>query len=107
MHEELNIPISIEIPDEVSSINLNMIDLSRSIGIILDNAIEASTEIDDPMSFRRLVLESENSVTFIVIDKCADDIPRIHELQKLFSKGEGRGLGINLKKLLIMQTMSY
>ncbi|NGQ64660.1 ATP-binding protein [Staphylococcus aureus] len=36
--QEMNIPISIEIPDEVSSINLNMIDLSRSIGIILDNA---------------------------------------------------------------------
>lgn len=47
--QEMNIPISIEIPDEVSSINLNMIDLSRSIGIILDNAIEASTEIDDPI----------------------------------------------------------
>ncbi len=45
----MNIPIHIEIPDEVSSINLNMIDLSRSIGIILDNAIEASTEIDDPI----------------------------------------------------------
>ncbi len=33
--QEMNIPISIEIPDEVSSINLNMIDLSRSIGLFL------------------------------------------------------------------------
>ncbi len=45
----MNIPISIEIPDEVSQHNLNIIDLSRSIGIILDNAIEASIEIDDPI----------------------------------------------------------
>jgi hypothetical protein len=36
--QEMSIPISIEIPDEVTHINLNMIDLSRSIGIILDNA---------------------------------------------------------------------
>lgn len=33
--QEMNIPISIEIPDEVSSINLNMIDLSRSIVLFL------------------------------------------------------------------------
>ncbi|HDA3940387.1 TPA: GHKL domain-containing protein [Staphylococcus aureus] len=96
---QMNIPISIEIPDEVSSINLNMIDLSRSIGIILDNAIEASTEIDDPI-IRVAFIESENSVTFIVMNKCADDIPRIHELfQESFStKGEGRGLGLSTLK---------
>ncbi|EML5061596.1 GHKL domain-containing protein [Staphylococcus aureus] len=97
--QEMNFPISIEIPDEVSSINLNMIDLSRSIGIILDNAIEASTEIDDPI-IRVAFIESENSVTFIVMNKCADDIPRIHELfQESFStKGEGRGLGLSTLK---------
>ncbi|MBR8996657.1 GHKL domain-containing protein, partial [Staphylococcus aureus] len=97
--QEMNIPISIEIPDEVTRINLNMIDLSRSIGIILDNAIEASSEIDDPI-IRVAFIESENSVTFIVMNKCADDIPRIHELfQESFStKGEGRGLGLSTLK---------
>ena len=97
--QEMSIPISIEIPDEVKRINLNMIDLSRSIGIILDNAIEASTEIDDPI-IRVAFIESENSVTFIVMNKCADDIPRIHELfQESFStKGEGRGLGLSTLK---------
>lgn len=103
--QEMNIPISIEIPDEVSSINLNMIDLSRSIGIILDNAIEASTEIDDPI-IRVAFIESENSVTFIVMNKCADDIPRIHELfQESFStKGEGRGLGLSTLKEIALAT---
>lgn len=97
--QEMSIPISIEIPDEVTHINLNMIDLSRSIGIILDNAIEASTEIDDPI-IRVAFIESENSVTFIVMNKCTDDIPRIHELfQESFStKGEGRGLGLSTLK---------
>lgn len=95
--QEMSIPISIEIPDEVT--HMNMIDLSRSIGIILDNAIEASTEIDDPI-IRVAFIESENSVTFIVMNKCADDIPRIHELfQESFStKGEGRGLGLSTLK---------
>ena len=59
--QEMSIPISIEIPDEVKRINLNMIDLSRSIGIILDNAIEASTEIDDP-SFALHLLKVKSNV---------------------------------------------
>lgn len=52
------------------------------------------------LSFRVAFIESENSVTFIVMNKCADDIPRIHELfQESFStKGEGRGLGLSTLK---------
>ncbi|HDG4901245.1 TPA: GHKL domain-containing protein [Staphylococcus aureus] len=101
-HDYVNILTTLSefiIPDEVTRINLNMIDLSRSIGIILDNAIEASSEIDDPI-IRVAFIESENSVTFIVMNKCADDIPRIHELfQESFStKGEGRGLGLSTLK---------
>ncbi|WP_141708527.1 GHKL domain-containing protein, partial [Staphylococcus aureus] len=95
----MSIPISIEIPDEVTHINLNMIDLSRSIGIILYNAIEASSEIDDPI-IRVAFIERENSVPFIGLNKWADDIPRLHELcPEIFSpKGEGRGLGLSTLK---------
>ncbi|EHJ07215.1 quorum-sensing sensor histidine kinase AgrC [Staphylococcus simiae] len=97
--QEMNIPISIEVPEEMNHIDMNMIDLSRSIGIILDNAIEASNEIDDPI-IRVAFLEDSGTITFIVMNKCRDDIPRIHELfQENFStKGQNRGLGLSTLK---------
>ncbi|MBO1198324.1 GHKL domain-containing protein [Staphylococcus simiae] len=97
--QEMNIPISIEVPEEMNHIDMNMIDLSRSIGIILDNAIEASNEIDDPI-IRVAFLEDNGTITFIVMNKCRDDIPRIHELfQENFStKGQNRGLGLSTLK---------
>lgn len=97
--QEMNIPISIEVPEEMNYIDMNMIDLSRSIGIILDNAIEASNEIDDPI-IRVAFLEDNDTITFIVMNKCRDDIPRIHELfQENFStKGQNRGLGLSTLK---------
>lgn len=75
----MNILISIEILDEVICINLNMIDLSCSIGIIFDNVIEVLSEIDDFIIWV-VFIESENLVMFIVMNKCVDDILCIYEL---------------------------
>lgn len=40
--QEKNIRISIEVPEHIDHIDMNTISLSRIIGIIIDNAIEAS-----------------------------------------------------------------
>ncbi|MDN8954994.1 GHKL domain-containing protein, partial [Staphylococcus aureus] len=55
--------------------------------------------IDDHI-IRFAFIESENSVMFIFMNNCSDDIPRIHELfQESFStKCEGRGLGLSTLK---------
>lgn len=97
--QEKNVPINIEVPDEIDQVDMNTVDLSRIIGIILDNAIEASEKIDEPL-IRVALMKDDNVVTFIVMNKCADDIPRIHELfQENFStKGENRGLGLTTLK---------
>ena len=47
--QEKNIPISIEVPELVEHIEMNTIDLSRIIGIITDNAIEASEALEDAL----------------------------------------------------------
>ena len=47
--QEKAIPISIEVPDEIDKIEMNTIEFSRISGIILDNAIEASEVLDDPL----------------------------------------------------------
>ena len=97
--QEKNIPISIEVPELVEHIEMNTINLSRVIGIIIDNAIEASEDLDDAL-IRIAFINTEASVMFIVMNKCKENMPRIHELfQERFStKGENRGLGLSTLK---------
>lgn len=95
--QEKNISISIEVPEPIDKINMPIIDLSRVIGIILDNAIEASETITEDALIRvAFIKNSDISVTFIVMNKCEDDIPRVHTLfQENFSTKPGnRGLGL-------------
>ena len=99
--QEKEIPISIEVPDEIDNINMNTIELSRITGIILDNAIEASEALEDPL-IRIAFIDNEESVTFIVMNKCSDNTPKIHELfeEGFSTKGDNRGLGLSTLKEL-------
>ena len=97
--QEKNIPISIEVPELIDHIEMNTVDLSRIIGIIIDNAIEASEELEDAL-IRIAFINVETSVMLIVMNKCKEDMPKIHELfQDSFStKGDNRGLGLTTLK---------
>ncbi|WP_412521431.1 quorum-sensing sensor histidine kinase AgrC [Staphylococcus simulans] len=103
--QENNVRVSVEVPDEINHISLDMIDLSRVMGIILDNAIEASTEIDDPL-IQIGFMKSNKAVMIIVMNKCAKDIPKVHELFKesFSTKGPNRGLGLSTLREIIDQT---
>ena len=63
----------------IDHIEMNTVDLSRIIGIIIDNAIEASEELEDAL-IRIAFINVETSVMFIVMNKCKEDMPKIHEL---------------------------
>lgn len=99
--QEKRIPISIEVPDEIDRIDMNTVELSRIIGIIVDNAIEASENLEEPL-INIAFIDNEESVTFIVMNKCSNDIPKIHELfeQGFSTKGDNRGLGLSTLKEL-------
>ena len=99
--QEKRIPISIEVPDEIDRIDMNTVELSRIIGIIVDNAIEASENLEEPL-INIAFIDNEESVTFIVMNKCSEDIPKIHELfeQGFSTKGDNRGLGLSTLKEL-------
>ncbi|WP_337234354.1 quorum-sensing sensor histidine kinase AgrC [Staphylococcus epidermidis] len=96
--QEKRIPISIEVPDEIDRIDMNTVELSR---IIVDNAIEASENLEEPL-INIAFIDNEESVTFIVMNKCSEDIPKIHELfeQGFSTKGDNRGLGLSTLKEL-------
>lgn len=102
--QEKAIPISIEVPDEIDKIEMNTIEFSRISGIILDNAIEASEVLDDPL-IQIAFINNDESVTFIVMNKCSDDTPKIHELfeEGFSTKGDNRGLGLSTLKELTDQ----
>ncbi|MDK9858438.1 quorum-sensing sensor histidine kinase AgrC [Staphylococcus equorum] len=101
--QEKNIRISIEVPETIEKIEMPIINLSRVIGILLDNAIEASEIIvDDPLIRIAFIKNEDDSVMFIVMNKCDTDMPRVHTLfQENFStKGKNRGLGLSTLKEL-------
>ncbi|WP_057492983.1 quorum-sensing sensor histidine kinase AgrC [Staphylococcus epidermidis] len=99
--QEKRIPISIEVPDEIDRIDMNTVELSRIISIITDNAIEASENLEEPL-INIAFIDNDESVTFIVMNKCSEDIPKIHELfeQGFSTKGDNRGLGLSTLKEL-------
>jgi two-component system sensor histidine kinase AgrC len=99
--QEMNISISVEVNEQITKIDMPTIDLSRIIGIIIDNAIKASENIDeDPLIRVAFLKNSDVSVTFIVMNKCEDDIPRVHTLfQENFTTKKGNsGLGLSTLK---------
>ncbi|UTG99736.1 GHKL domain-containing protein [Macrococcoides canis] len=104
--QNAGIPLSIEVSDDIydEDVKIDIIKLSRAVGIIWDNAIEASKDIDDP-KINAGIIKNDNSILFIVANKCNDNIPSIHELyQPGFStKGDNRGIGLlNLKEISSM-----
>ncbi|HLR18643.1 MAG TPA: GHKL domain-containing protein [Staphylococcus sp.] len=105
--QENNIRISIEVPEPIEKIEMPIINLSRVIGILLDNAIEASEKIaDDPLIRIAFIKNDDDSVMFIVMNKCSPDMPKVHTLfQENFStKGKNRGLGLSTLKELTDST---
>ncbi|MED4353916.1 GHKL domain-containing protein [Schinkia azotoformans] len=100
--ERENIEVNLEIPQQISQINIDPIDLTRVIGIYLDNTIEASENIKNPCINMAFFQNTEENI-IIIENKCNPD--NLH-LDKLFNKsfstkGEQRGLGLlNARSIL-------
>lgn len=92
---ELNIAVGIEVTEEIPEIPIDTIDLSRILGIFLDNAIEASLETEHP-SIQFAIINLENEYTFIISNTFLDHgIPFATLRQpKISTKGPNRGIGL-------------
>lgn len=92
----------IEIPHTISSINMSLIDLSRILGIFIDNAIESSVTIAESVVHIAIIPMYEESIVIVVSNPIPDaiDISAIFDF-KSSSKGENRGIGLaNVKEIL-------
>lgn len=100
--QEVGIDVTIEVMEPVETISMDIIDLSRSVGILLDNAIEAAQKCDKPY-IKFALINKEKSIVMIIINGTPEDTPPIYKIYKkgFSTKGENRGLGLyNLKEII-------
>lgn len=100
--QELGIEVFIDVMEPIQEINMDVIDLCRVVGILIDNAVEAAQICDKP-SLKVALVNKNKSVIIAIINSCPENTPPIYKLfQSGFStKGENRGLGLsNLKEII-------
>lgn len=97
--QELGINVNIEIVDSVEEINMEIVDLIRSLGILLDNATEAAAESERKELTLAFIVKSTSVI--IIIENTFES--KEISISKMFeegysTKGNNRGLGLsNLK----------
>lgn len=103
--QEQNINISVEITEQIDYINMNIVELSRCIGIIMDNAIEASEFVDNP-TIQIAFIKNEKSILLVFMNKCSKDTPKVHKLfeNHYSTKGRKRGIGLTTLKEITEKT---
>ncbi|OAA84850.1 sensor histidine kinase [Clostridium ljungdahlii] len=96
------INIKLEVVEDISQISMNIMDLCRIIGILLDNAIEASIKCDLPKLYFCICVKKDY-VVIALHNNFGNTKPVIHKIyEKGFStKGDGRGLGLYILKDII------
>ena len=97
-----NIEATIDIPDEINEVNMDPVDLTRTLGVYMDNAIEASLETEKPVLNLHMG-KVDNDVVCIISNNYVDKGISISQMQKkdVTTKGTGHGLGLyNVSEIL-------
>lgn len=101
--ERRGVSMKISIPEEINEIwGTDTIILSRCLGIIIDNAIEASELCEEP-TINVVFVKSNNEIKCIIENKYKEesiDMNKIYE-KGSSSKGTGRGLGLYIVRSLL------
>lgn len=100
--QELNINVTVDIIEEIESINIDAVTLCRIIGILIDNGIEECENIENSyITFG--IIKNPSSIDFIVANSCRENIEPIYILNSngFSTKGNDRGLGLAIVEELI------
>jgi len=95
--QSLGINVTFEADEQIESIPIDIATLIRMINIIMDNAIEALTELGGGNLFVGCFKEG-SGVTLVVQNTCdTGNMPRLYELIRagFSTKGKRRGFGLN------------
>ena len=91
--QKKGIDFRMEVMYPVEETGMKPLDLSRVLGILLDNAVEAVEQVHGDIS---LVISAQADGVHIILDNMVDqdvDIPKIYE-DGYSTKGSGRGTGL-------------
>lgn len=98
------IKLIVEIPDEITTINMNTMLLIRVLANLLDNAIEALTNETEPMLHLAILdRPAKEEIVIIVLNSCSkSDL----SIKTLFEKGvttkeNGSGLGLGIVQKIV------
>ncbi|MDE6388527.1 MAG: GHKL domain-containing protein [Lachnospiraceae bacterium] len=97
-----DIEVHIDIPDEIDSICMDPVDLTRMLGIYLDNAIEACLETEHPVLHFHLGKMNQD-IVFIISNTFIDKGLSVAQMYKkeITTKGDGHGIGLyNVAEIL-------
>jgi two-component system sensor histidine kinase AgrC len=97
-----DIEVNIDIPDEIDSVHMDPVDMTRMFGIYLDNAIEACLETDHPVVNIHLGKMNQDMV-FIISNTFIDKGLSVAQMHKkgVTTKGNGHGIGLhNVSEIL-------
>ncbi|WP_294343306.1 GHKL domain-containing protein [uncultured Clostridium sp.] len=99
--QELGIEVGIDILETIDDIKMDTIDFTRCMGIILDNAVEAS--IESEKKILNIAFINKNKSLIVVVENTFPlNIPPIYKMFKygFSTKGDNRGIGLsNLREI--------
>ena len=97
-----DVTMNFEIYANLDNMDIKTFDFTRTLGILLDNAIEASAGSEKKI-VNFYVVEKNNKVTVEISNSFSDTGLRIEDITKkgVSSKGENRGLGLYKVKEII------
>lgn len=106
---EQGIRVNIHVPKTIDKISVPSLILVRMLGIILDNAIEESQNVDNPEIELTVTIHNQ-ACLFIISNRCREKIPKLHVLKQanFSTKSQDRGIGLtNLDELVQAQPNVY
>ncbi|RDX01341.1 sensor histidine kinase [Listeria kieliensis] len=94
--QELNIDVSVEVTEEINSINMPSVDLCKAAGILLDNAVEAALGSERPI-IRIAIFKREEATTMLFANSVPKDMPPVYKIFEdgFSTKGTNRGIGLS------------
>ena len=97
-----DIEVNLDIPDDIDSVNMDPVDLTRMLGIYLDNAIEACLETEHPTINFHLGKMNQD-IILIISNTFVDKGLSVAQMYKkdVTTKGDGHGIGLhNVSQIL-------
>jgi len=100
--DSLGVEMQVDIRQEIHEINISKLDLVRIVGIMFDNAIDATKDCRHKF-IKFGIIKNRESIMIIIGNTFKGELPPIYKMfeEGYSTKGNGRGLGLyNLQKMI-------